>query len=264
MIELLRGAWRFRDFILASVKREFASRYLGTQLGFFWAILQPLALILIYTLVFAEVMKPRLPGHESRFAYSIYLTAGLITWMLFSDLLARAVGIFVHNATLLKKVNIHKLSFPIIASISALVQSGILIALFLLFLGFSGNLPGAPLLGLIPVIAIAGFLAMGLGLFLATVNVFYRDVEQGIGLTLQFLFWMTPIVYPATALPGYAQSILAWNPMWPVVRAAQDIFVENRFPDWATLVYPLALALALAVLAKVAFERLGGELVDEL
>lgn len=264
MIELLRGAWRFRDFILASVKREFASRYLGTQLGFFWAILQPLALILIYTLVFAEVMKPRLPGHESRFAYSIYLTAGLITWMLFSDLLGRAVGIFVHNANLLKKVNVHKLAFPIIASISALVQSGILIALFLLFLGFSGNLPGAPLLGLIPVIAIAGFLAMGLGLFLATVNVFYRDVEQGIGLTLQFLFWMTPIVYPATALPVYAQSILAWNPMWPVVRAAQDIFVENRFPDWATLVYPLALALVLAVLAKIAFERLGGELVDEL
>jgi ABC-type polysaccharide/polyol phosphate export permease len=70
MVELLRGVWRFRDFIVASVKREFATRYQGTQLGIFWPIVHPLALILIYTLVFAEVMKPKLPGHESRFAYS--------------------------------------------------------------------------------------------------------------------------------------------------------------------------------------------------
>jgi lipopolysaccharide transport system permease protein len=264
MIELLRGAWRFRDFIAASAKREFASRYLGTQLGIFWPIVQPLALILIYTLVFAEVMRPRLPGHESRFAYSIYLTAGLVAWMLFSDLLTRSVGIFVHNANLLKKVPVHKLSFPIIAAISALVQSAILLALFLLFLAFSGNLPGAPMLAIVPVLAIAALFSMALGLFLATVNVFYRDVEQGVGVALQFWFWMTPIVYPAAALPGYAQSILAWNPLWPVVRAAQDIFVEQRLPDWATLFYPLLLSIVLAVLAKVAFERLAGELVDEL
>jgi len=124
MIELLRGAWRFRDFIVASVKREFATRYQGTQLGALWPIVHPLALILIYTLVFAEVMKPRLPGHESRFAYSIYLTAGLVAWSLFSDLLVRSVGIFVHNANLLKKVNVHKLAFPIIAFLSALIQAG--------------------------------------------------------------------------------------------------------------------------------------------
>lgn len=264
MINLLRGAWRFRDFIFASVRREFASRYLGTQLGIFWTIVQPLALILIYTLVFAEVMRPRLPGHESRFAYSIYLTAGLIAWMLFSDLLTRSVGIFVHNANLLKKVPVHKLSFPIIASISALVQSAILLTLFVLFLAFSENLPGAPLLAILPVLATAALFSMALGLFLATVNVFYRDVEQGVSLALQFWFWMTPIVYPAAALPGYAQSILAWNPMWPVVRSAQDIFVEQRLPDWVALSYPLLLSIALAALAKVAFERLAGELVDEL
>jgi lipopolysaccharide transport system permease protein len=127
MIELLRGTWGFRDFILSSVKREFASRYLGTQLGMVWPILHPLSLILIYTLVFGEVMRARLAGHEaSRFAYSIYLTAGFVSWMLFSDLLARSVGISVHNAGLLKKVSIHKLASPVIASISALVQIAIL------------------------------------------------------------------------------------------------------------------------------------------
>src|SRR6478609_8729088 len=74
---MLRECWDFREFILASVKRDFVARYLGTQLGFFWAIVQPLAMIAIYTLVFAAIMKPAMPGHPSRFAYSIYLCAGI-------------------------------------------------------------------------------------------------------------------------------------------------------------------------------------------
>lgn len=264
MIELLRGTWRFRSFIVASVKREFASRYLGTQLGVFWPIVHPLALVLIYTLVFAEMMRPRLPGHESHFAYSIYLTAGLVAWFLFSDLLTRSVGIFVHNANLLKKVSVHKLAFPVIASVSALIQVGILLACFGVFLAISGNLPGMPLVALIPVLVLTSLLAMGLGLFLSTINVFYRDVEQATTLVLQFWFWVTPIIYPVTALPGFMQSVVAWNPMWPLVRAMQDIFVDGRFPDWGTLLYPLVLAIGLAALARLAFERLSGELVDEL
>ena len=264
MLELLRGAWRFRDFIVASVKREFASRYLGTQLGVFWAVAHPLALIFIYTLVFAEVMKPRLPGSDSRFAYSIYLTGGFIAWSLFSDLLARSVGIFVHNANLLKKVSVHKLALPIIAFASAMIQAAILMAGFVIFLVATNNFPGVAFVGVLPVLAIASFFAMGLGLFLATVNVFYRDVEQTTSLVLQFWFWVTPIVYPVGALPGFMQTVLAWNPMWPVVRAMQDIFIGRHFPDWASLGYPLLVSIGLALLARITFDRLSGELVDEL
>jgi lipopolysaccharide transport system permease protein len=264
MIELLRGAWRFRAFIAASVKREFASRYLGTQLGPIWPVIHPLALIAIYTIVFAQLMRPRMPGHESPFAYSIYLTAGFLTWGLFGDLLGRSVGIFVQNAALLKKVNVHKLALPIIASLSALINAGILLACFLAFLAVSGNLPGWPLLAIVPVLAITGFFAMGLGLFLATINVFYRDVDQATSVVLQFWFWLTPIVYLDSALPAFARGILAWNPMWPLVRAAQAIFLENRFPEWSTLGYPLAVSIVLALLARFTFDRLANELVDEL
>ena len=264
MVELLRGAWRFRDFIVASVRREFSSRYLGTQLGAVWPILHPLALIVIYTLVFAEVMRARLPGHDSPFAYSIYLTSGFIAWTLFSDLLLRSVGIFVHNAGLLKKVSVHKLAFPIIAFLSALIHAGILLGCFLAFLAVTGGLPGLPLLAVLPVLAVASLLAMGLGLLLATANVFYRDIEQSTALVLQFWFWLTPVVYAADALPAAVRHVLLLNPVWPIVRAMQAIFLENRFPDWAPLAYPLVLAVVLAALARVAFERLAGELVDEL
>jgi lipopolysaccharide transport system permease protein len=209
-------------------------------------------------------MRTRLAGHESRFAYSIYLTAGFIAWNLFGELLQRSVGIFVHNSALLKKVSVHKLAFPAIASLSALIQVGILLVCFLVFLMVSGNFPGISLIAVVPVIAITGFLAMGLGLFLATINVFYRDVEHTTNVALQFWFWITPIAYPIAALPPVAQRIIAWNPMSPVVGAMQDIFVAQRFPDWSSLAYPVVLAMALAILARLSFGRLADELVDEL
>ena len=260
----LRAAWRYRGFIAASVKREFASRYLGTQLGFVWAIAQPLALILIYTLVFAEIMKPALPGHASRFAYSIYLTAGVITWMLFGDLLARTVGIFVQNAHLLKKVSVPKITLPAIASLSALINFLIALGIFLAFLLLSGNWPGIVVLAVVPVVGVLLAFAVALGLLLATVNVFYRDVEQSVGVVIQFWFWLTPIVYTATALPEAVRGALAWNPIWPIVRAMQDVFLEHRWPEWASLAYPAILAVAFVVLAYRVFLKLADELVDEL
>ena len=264
VLGMIRGAWHFRDFVAASVKREFVSRYLGTQLGFFWAIAQPLALILIYTVVFASVMKPSLPGHSSRFAYSIYLTSGFITWSLFAELMTRSVGIFVHNANLLKKVNVPKITLPLIASLSALTQTAIILGLFIAFLFVSGNLPGWALLGIFPILAIAIAFAMGLGILLGTINVFYRDIEQSTGLVLQFWFWLTPIVYPARALPAFVEKMIEWNPMWPLVHGMQEIFLSGNVPAMSTLVYPAVFSMVALALARLAFGRLSGDLVDEL
>jgi len=261
---MLRECWEFRGFILASVKRDFVSRYLGTQLGFFWAIAQPLAMILIYTVVFSSIMKPALAGYASPFAYSIYLCAGILVWQLFSDLLNRSVGVFVHNSTLLKKVNLPKLALPIIVALSGLTNFVILLGLFLAFMLAIGAFPFAAVLALAPLLVLVVAFAIGLGVLLGTVNVFYRDVEQGTAMLLQFWFWLTPIVYPGRALPGILADVLAWNPMWPLVRFAQTIFLEDRVPDWSMLVYPSIVACALLALAMFAFRSLSGEIVDEL
>lgn len=261
---MLRECWQFRGFILASVKRDFVTRYLGTQLGFFWAVIQPLAMILIYTLVFANIMRPALPGHDSAFAYSIYLCAGIFTWQLFSDLLTRCVGIFVHNGALLKKVNLPKLSLPVIAALASLANFAVVMILFFMFLAGVGDFPVVALAGIVPVVALVVAFAVGLGVLLGTVNVFYRDVEQATSMVLQFWFWLTPIVYPARALPTFFADVLAWNPMWPIVRFIQTLFLEDRVPAWSTLAYPAAVAVGFLALGWVAFRKLSGEIVDEL
>lgn len=263
-IRMLRDVWTFRGFILANVKRDFHARYRNTQFGFAWTVFQPLAMIFIYTVIFAELMKPSLPGHTSKFAYSIYLCAGVLTWGFFSELLSRCVGVFVHNANLIKKISFPRLCLPIIVILSSLINFGIVMGIFCVFLLVIGQFPWLAVLGFLPVLLILIGFSVGLGILLGTINVFYRDVEQTLGIVLQFWFWLTPIVYVSKTLPDFVATIMAWNPMWPIIRAMHTIFLEGAFPDWSGLIYPAVLAAIFLYLGMFAFYKLGGEIVDEL
>ena len=263
-IGMLRDVWSFRSMIWSSVKREFQSRWTGTQFGPFWLVAQPLATIFIFTVVFANIMRPGMPAHDSKFAYSIYLCSGVLTYGLFSEMLGRSVNIFVENANLLKKINFPKLCLPIIILVSSILNFAIIMSLFLLFLLITSSFPGWAILSVLPVLGIQLMFAMGLGMLLATINVFYRDVQQMVQVVLQFWFWLTPIVYVAPTLPDAAQRILDLNPLWPLIQAYQGIFLEHQMPDWAGLIYPLLLALFFVVLGVFAFYKLQGEIVDEL
>src|SRR5450759_878347 len=123
-VGMLRDVWAFRGFIRGSIRREFQTRWQGTQFGPVWIVANPLATILIFTVVFAKIMRPSLPGHDSAFAYSIYLCSGILTWNLFSELLNRCVGIFIEHGAMLKKVHFPKLALPIMVTISGLMNFG--------------------------------------------------------------------------------------------------------------------------------------------
>ena len=101
----LGALWHYRSFILGSVKREFQAKYLNSLLGATWSVIQPLAMILVYTVIFSQIMRAKLPGVESVFGYSIYLCAGIITWGYFADMVGRGQNIFIENANLLKKLS---------------------------------------------------------------------------------------------------------------------------------------------------------------
>jgi lipopolysaccharide transport system permease protein len=107
--------------------------------------------------------------------------------------------------------------------------------------------------------------AIGLGVSLGVLNVFFRDVGQLFTVVLQFWFWLTPIVYPASILPEAARNILlGWNPMAPLIAGYQDIFVLGHWPDWESLLMPTVLATLLCVLALRLFRKHSGEMADEL
>lgn len=264
MRAIFRALWAYRGFIVGSVKREFQSKYRNSLLGAAWTILNPLAMIVVYTVIFAEVMKAKLPGVDSTFAYSIYLCAGVLTWGLFAEIVGRAQNTFLDNANLLKKLSFPRLCLPVIVVANAGLNFSIIFGLFSAFLLISGNFPGLPFVAIFPLVAILALFAIGLGITLGVLNVFFRDVGQFFGIFLSFWFWLTPIVYPASILSEGLRSILAWNPMVPLVAAFQDILVAGKWPQWETLWLVIVLGILLGITGLGLFRRHAGEMADEL
>lgn len=261
---MLQALWRYRGFIFGSVKREFQSRYRNSLLGAAWTVLNPLAMIAVYTLIFSQVMQTRLPGVSGGFAYSIYLCAGSLTWGLFAEIVARSQTIFLENANLLKKISFPRLCLPVIMVMSAVTNFLIIYGLFLAFLVLAGEWPGWVVFGVLPVLAIQLLFAIGLGMVLGVLNVFFRDVGQFFGIFTQFWFWLTPIVYPASILPEGLRPWMGLNPMYPLIQSYQTIFVTHSWPEWGLLIYPLFLGTALCALGLRLFRRHAGDMVDEL
>jgi lipopolysaccharide transport system permease protein len=106
--------------------------------------------------------------------------------------------------------------------------------------------------------------AIGLGMMLGVLNVFFRDVGQFFGIFVQFWFWLTPIVYPVNILPTSAQNLMAYNPMAPLLAGFQAVLVMGQWPQWASLLYPAVLAALLCLLGMRLFRRHAGDMVDEL
>jgi lipopolysaccharide transport system permease protein len=264
MISIVRPVWNFRGFVLGSVKREFQSKYRRSMLGGAWTIIQPLSMIVVYTVIFSQIMQARLPGVETQFAYSIYLCAGIITWGLFAEIVGRSQTMFIENANLLKKVSFPRLCLPVILSLNALVNFALIFGLFVIFLVAVGAFPGWAMLAMIPLLVIQLLFSLGLGVSLGILNVFFRDVGQTVTVVLFFWFWLTPIVYPAAILPDRVEAMLRYNPMYPLMSAYQDIMVYGQTPDWGSL-WPVTLVgLVLCALGVRLFLRRAGEMVDEL
>jgi lipopolysaccharide transport system permease protein len=265
MVKMLRTLWTYRGFVAGSVQREFQSKYRNSLLGAAWMIINPLAMIVVYTLIFSQVMRTKLPGVDSTLAYSIYLCAGTLTWGLFAEIIGRGQNVFIEYANLIKKLSFPRICLPVIVVVNAGLNFSIIFFIFVCFLIISGNFPGWPFLGVLPVLAIQVVFSIGLATILGVLNVFFRDVGQFVGILLQFWFWLTPIVYPAILLPEEIRgSLLTWNPMAPVISAYQTILVNGQWPQWQSLVFVSALGVVLCIFGMLLFRTHSGEMVDEL
>lgn len=261
---ILRALWRYRGFITGSVGREFRLRYTGSVLGVAWNLLQPLALVFVYVVVFAQVMRVRLPGSADTFDYGVYVLAGMIVWLSFSEIIGRCVTLFTDNANLLKKAAFPRVTLLASAVLSSLVNLGLVASVFLLFLLVMGRFPGWITLVLLAPLAVTVILGAGLGILLGTLNVLFRDVGPFTSMALQFWFWFTPIVYPLNVLPDQLRGAIAYNPLTPLVGAFQEVFVHARAPDWASLSAVSAIAVIVFALGYALFKGNAATLVDDL
>ncbi|MDY0011843.1 MAG: ABC transporter permease [Rhodocyclaceae bacterium] len=252
------------DFIRDTVSKDTELKYRGSILGIAWLFLPSLVSILLYSLVFSKLMHSRLPGNSSSFAYSIYLCAGLLIWNFFSDVLQRSVGAYTDNANILKKAKFNKLSLIAIAAANSTVQFLIISALFIVFLGISGNLSFSGLATYFMAWLMILALSLPLCAIAALLNIFFRDVGHLIQITLLGLFWCTPIVYPAAILPEGMQRWIILNPLAYPIQFSQSGVLDSPAPQLAGLGITLAIAVLLLMGAVLLHRALASDFLDEL
>ena len=234
--EMVASLWRNRGLIHALAKREVLGRYRGSALGLLWSFFNPLFMLTVYTFIFSEVFKARWStGSESKNEFALVLFAGLIIFNLFAECINRAPNLILANPNYVKKVVFPLEILPFVGLLSAfyhaLISLGIWLVAYLALIG----MPHATSL-LVPLVILPfGFFIMGLSWALASLGVFLRDVSQFIGLVTTTLMFLSPIFYPASALPEDYRSLLYLNPLTPVIEQTRNLMFWGSSPDFFML-----------------------------
>lgn len=264
-----------REFFWLLVRRDLKVRYAGSTLGSLWNLIHPLIMIAIYMAIFSSLMgqaRAQASGASTGFVdygtltYGVHLCAGLLPWLVFSDVLMRSTGTLVENASFLKKVSFPPIVLFTSALFNALLIYGTGFVGFVALLWAMGKAVPLAALGGLVLMALLGILAMGLGLIFAGLNVFIRDTAQVISILLQLLFWFNPIVYYKSLILGAGASgaapalleragrvLFVLNPFERFITATQSLFglaEASMAPmDWAIVLLSPPLALAVGVYA---------------
>jgi len=263
MSTVLHAAWRYRGLIVTSVANEFKSRLARSRFGVAWLVLQPLAQVIIFATVMANVLASRIPGIENKYSYVVYLMAGISCWSLFSEIVTRCLTVFIDNGSLLKKIQFPRICLPLIVVGSALVNNVALLLIVIIAMPSMGIYPGVAMLWLPLLMLLTIALASGIGLLLGTLNVFSRDVGQVMQVVMQMWFWMTPIVYHLAVVPKELEVVLSFNPVVPLVASYQGLFLFGTgLSDGLAKV--IVVAVLMLALSLFVFRRASAEMVDVL
>ncbi len=224
----------------------------------------PLAQVAIYALILSNVLGARLPGIDNKYAYALYLIAGILAWNLFSEIIQRCLSVFIDQGNLMKKMRFPRIALPVIVVGSCLLNNLLLFVAVMIVFAVLGHAPDAQMLWLMPLTLLVVALAVGIGLVLGVLNVFLRDIGQVVPIVMQVWFWFTPIVYSVNIVPDYLKGTLDVNPMYPIVTAYHNVLVYKQAPEVAQLGVVLAIAVGLMVAGLFLFRRASAEMVDSL
>jgi ABC-type polysaccharide/polyol phosphate export permease len=264
-----------RELVVNLTLRELRSRYKKSVLGWSWSLLNPIAAVVIYTIVFGVFLKVEPPTGKPSGLHSfvLFLLCGLIPWNFVAGGLTQTLDALVVNANLIKKVYFPR-ELLVVSTIGALlatfgIELGVLCVIFLI----AGNmiLPWIPV-ALLLVAMLAGMM-LGFGMVLAVCNVYFRDVKHFVNIALQALFYSAPIVYPITLVPEHREVlgvnvpvlfIYELNPLARFVEAFRSVLYDLRFPSLGTIAYLLAWTAGSLAFGLFVFRRLEPRVAEEV
>lgn len=247
--EELRDVYNHGALLFELVHRDLTVRYKRSVLGFFWTMLHPLLLMLIFLLVFSTLFKGRAPHYET------YFLSAYVAWNFFSQTTVNAMLSVSWNGPLMKRVRVPSSIFTLSIVVSGLANLGLsLIVLFAIMLAV--HAPMHATLAFLPVsLLIVGVFTFGVSLALSAVSVLFPDVREMVQAGMPALMYMTPIVYPISIIPMRWRWIIQLNPLVYIVEIVRDPIYYGIIPSPATLTIAVSVALAAVVLGWIVFRH---------
>jgi lipopolysaccharide transport system permease protein/teichoic acid transport system permease protein len=244
-------------------KREVATQYVGSLLGFVWTFISPMVMIFVFWVVFSIGFRIK-PTNDVPFV--VWLTAGMAAWFVFADIVNGCAGVIVSNSHLIKKTLFHSQILPVIKIASYLITHSVFLLVLLGLIVFQKLPFSLYYFQFLYYLLCMCVLSLGLGWALSALNVFIRDVGQIVAVVLQMGFWATPIFWDINMMPPNIQIILKLNPMFYVVQGYRDSFIYFC-PFWSypyLTLYFWTVTIILFVVGALIFQKLKPQFADVL
>lgn len=277
VIQYFKDLYAARELLANLTLREVRGQYKRTIFGRLWSLLNPLATMLVYTIVFAFILRiqPAAGDPSGVDVFAVWLLCGLLPWAFFANVVQTGMGSIIANAGLVQKVYFPRIVLPLSLTgsigINWLFEMGVL-AIALLVVG-SFFLPWVPLV-LVMMVLLAVY-ATGIALVLAIANVYFRDTQYLMGIVMQIWFYLTPVIYPVTLLqepsdrlggllgtPITVLDIYRLNPMERYVEIMRNLLYDNRWPAGDDMLYFAVVAFATLAIGVLVFRRFEKRLAE--
>jgi lipopolysaccharide transport system permease protein len=254
----LRELWDYRELLYFLTWRDVKVRYKQTALGAAWAIIQPLFMMLVFSLFFGRLAKIPSDG----IPYPIFTFCALLPWQLFAHALTESSNSLVANERLITKVYFPRLVVPIAAVLGGLVDFAVAFAILLVMMLYYGIVPTWAIVTLPGFILLAVMTALGVGLWLSALNVKYRDVRYTINFLIQFWLFATPVAYPSSLVPEKWRALYGLNPMAGVVEGFRWALLGKQQAPGAMLWVSVAVVILILIGGLFYFRRMEQEFAD--
>jgi len=254
----IKELWSFRELFFFLVWRDIKIRYKQTALGAGWAIIQPVCTMIIFTLFFGKMAKMPSEG----IPYPLFSYTALLPWTYFSVAVALSGNSLVSNANLIRKVYFPRVALPAASALGGLVDFAIASVVLLAMMVYYKVPPSFGLL-LWPLLMVPlVMLVLGMGMFLSSINVRYRDVKYAIPFLLQMLLFITPIIYPTSIVPERFRFFIRLNPLAGLLETFRAALLPTKDVDWPYLWTSIAIIVVLFCLSLIYFRRTEREFAD--
>jgi lipopolysaccharide transport system permease protein len=258
MLAHLQTLVKYKDLLRMWTIREVKVRYKQSALGVAWAILQPLALTLMFTLVFSYFTRIETDGTP----YPIFAYTALLPWTLLATSISFAAPSLINNMSLVTKIYFPKEILPLGTIGAALLDFLVALVVFFGIAFFYRVPPSVTWLWMPLILAVQVALIIGVSLFAAAINVFYRDIRFIVPLGLQLWMYASPVIYPLSLVPDRLRSIYMLNPMAALITSYRDVFLLGQPPETSQLLLALIECLVVCLAGYLYFKRVEPEFAD--